>query len=582
MRYHIGRRLPSSPDTCRSSLPFYPAMTFLDAALRALTSVSWTQLAIRSAEFYAAWTVATFIHEYWRTSRSPLRYLPQPKESANWVFGHMRAMFSGENNEVQERWIEQLGDTFVVRSLLGKYLLVTTDPRANTHILFASHIYQKTELARRSTQRFVGEGVLTTEGAQHRDQRRLLNPAFGSSHVRDMTEIFLEKGAKLREIWHNKCIEAGGSVKLDVLHWISQATLDAIGKAGFDYDFGTLNETGETNELAEVFEQVFRTDFTLFQQMRLMLNETFPLLRAIAPGSRAKMGDAAKKKMDEIGMRIVQDRKAALLAELGESSVKIDKNTMAGKDLITLLLRANLAADADMRLTDEEVYAQIPTFLVAGHETTSNTTTWAMECLAQNLEAQKKLRDEVLAVPTETPTLDMLNALPYLDQVTREVLRLHSAVTFVQREAIMDDVIPLSNPVVDRTGKTVTQISVQKGDEVMVPIWLINRSKAIWGPDAGEFRPERWDSPPQEATSIPGITPNLISFIGIAGGPRSCIGFRFALAEMKALIFHIARGFEFKLAVDPSEMWSRTGILMRPQLRSNNSIELPVILTPIA
>ncbi|KZV94749.1 hypothetical protein EXIGLDRAFT_498530 [Exidia glandulosa HHB12029] len=65
------------------------------------------------------------------------------------------------------------------------------------------------------------------------------------------------------------------------------------------------------------------------------------------------------------------------------------------------------------------------------------------------------------------------------------------------------------------------------------------------------------------------------------GGPRSCIGFRFAIAEMKSLLFHVIRGFEFKLAVDEDALWSRSGILMRPQLRGSNKTELPVVLTPL-
>ena len=70
---------------------------------------------------------------------------------------------------------------------------------------------------------------------------------------------------------------------------------------------------------------------------------------------------------------------------------------------------------------------------------------------------------------------------------------------------------------------------------------------------------------------------------------RSCLGvdltssgFRFALAEMKALLFHIVRGFEWKLDVEPSEIWSRTGGLLRTQRRGTNKIELPVVLTPFA
>ncbi|KZV95955.1 cytochrome P450 [Exidia glandulosa HHB12029] len=546
-----------------------------------LQTASWTQLVGAGVGSLVAYEVLSFLYDYWTKSRSPLRELPSPKERPSWIFGHMKMMFECESHAVQERWVTELGGTFAIRSLFGKYELVTTDARALTHILFATHNFPKPESGRRATRRSLGEGILFAEGQQHRDQRRLLNPAFGTSHIRLMTGIFNEKGTQLREVWYNKCIEAGGSVKLNVLSWLSKATLDAIGKAGLDYEFELLNDAGKMDELAEAFEQIFRTDRTAAEQTRIMINDRIPLIGALIPGHQQRMIDNSKHKMDEVGMRIIQEKKAAVLAEFGDSTAHIDKKSLAGNDIISVLLRANLAADLDptQRLSDEEVLAQIPSFLVAGHETAANTTTWAMYALANNPAMQKKLRDELLAVPTDSPTLDELNALPYLDQVLREVLRLHTVVSFVEREAVNDDIIPLRNPITGADGQTITQVKVQKGDQIMIPIWLINRSKDNWGPDADDFRPERWENPPAEASGIPGIAPNLMSFLG---GPRSCIGFRFAIAEVKAFIFQIVRGFEFKLALEKEELWSRTGIVMRPQLRSSNSVELPVILTPLA
>ncbi|KZV92037.1 cytochrome P450 [Exidia glandulosa HHB12029] len=551
-----------------------------DDILHVLESAPWRQLALGSVGALVTYNVASFVYDYWYKSRSPLRMLPAPKESANWIFGHLPVMMDGEKNETQERWVAELGETFAVRALFGKYLLVTTDTRANAHILSATHIYQKPDIIRRATKRFLGEGVFLAEGEEHKHQRRMLNPAFGFAHTRDLTPIFLEKGAQLREIWNNKCVEAGGSVHLDALDWISRATFDSIGKAGFDYDFGTMNEDGETNEMAEAFNTIFRADATPFEEMRGMLNDRFPLLRAIAPGKRSRDVDKGKIIVDRVCKEIVQKKKAAVLAELGGDSATINKSSVAGNDIITLLLRANLAKDVDpsSRLSDEQIQGQIPTFLVAGHESTSETVVWAMYSLAVNPEMQTKLREELRTISTDTPTLDMLNTLTYLDQVCREVLRLNTVVSFVQREAMQDDVIPLGKPVKDRNGQLLTHINVQKGDQVMIPIWLINRSKSIWGPDADRFRPERWENIPAEAAGIPGIAPNLMSFYG---GPRSCIGFRFAIAEMKSLLFHVVRGFEFKLAVDEDALWSRSGILMRPQLRGSNKTELPVVLTPL-
>jgi cytochrome P450 len=71
---------------------------------------------------------------------------------------------------------------------------------------------------------------------------------------------------------------------------------------------------------------------------------------------------------------------------------------------------------------------------------------------------QRRLREELLSVPTDRPTMDILNSLPYLDAVVRETLRVHSAVPSTTRVAAQDDVIPLSTPFVDKKGRTLTEI----------------------------------------------------------------------------------------------------------------------------
>ncbi|EJD47289.1 cytochrome P450 [Auricularia subglabra TFB-10046 SS5] len=556
------------------------------------------QFSIGVIALYAFIQVLWQVYAYWRKGRSPLRNIPGPHDGRSFLYGHLRLMLSGENHENLRGWAHEYGETFAIRGMLGSYQLITTDPRALQHVVFASHIFQRPESERHGIKKSFGEGVLYAEDEQHRRQRRIINPSFGFSHVRDMTEVFLETAAQLRDIWHNKCLEAGGTARVDVLKWMSKAALDAIGKAGFDYDFKNLDEHGEQTEMAAALEGVFRTDTTALEQVRVLLDDHFPLLRAIAPGKATRALDLSKKRMDEIGMRIVQEKKRAILDEMGAGPGRIEKKAVGGKDLISLLLKANLSADLvpSQRLSDREVLAQIPTFIVAGHETTSNSITWTMHSLALRPDVQKKLRNELLQVETDSPTLDVLNALPYLDHVVRETLRFYSVATFITREVVENDVIPLSTPITDIHGDTMNSIRqvddaqrchsrlmqrdrVQKGDEVQVPLYLINHSKTFFGPDVDEFRPERWDELPAEAASIPGITPNLMSF---SGGPRSCVGHRFAVAEMKAFLFHIVRGFEFRLAVDPQELWSRTGVVLRPQLRGDNSIQLPVYLTPIA
>ena len=101
---------------------------------------------------------------------------------------------------------------------------------------------------------------------------------------------------------------------------------------------------------------------------------------------------------------------------------------------------------------------------------------------------QQKLREELLAVPTDTPTMEELNALPYLDLIVRETLRLHAPVTITSRMAVEDDVLPLATPLTDKHGNMVTEIPIRKGQRIIVPILALHTAKSVWGEDALEFK----------------------------------------------------------------------------------------------
>jgi cytochrome P450 len=95
-----------------------------------------------------------------------------------------------------------------------------------------------------------------------------------------------------------------------------------------------------------------------------------------------------------------------------------------------------------------------------------------------------------------------------------------------------DDVIPLSKPIRDANGELIDRISVKKGTFVYVPIMSIQRSKDLWGNDAGEFKPGRWldnSISQQRASEIQGYR-HLLTFLD---GPRTCLGKHFALTAFK-------------------------------------------------
>lgn len=88
----------------------------------------------------------------------------------------------------------------------------------------------------------------------------------------------------------------------------------------------------------------------------------------------------------------------------------------------------------------------------------STETMWSLFALAQEPEIQNRLRAELQAFPTDTPSADELNGLPFLDAVVRETLRLHAAVPSTTRRAMHDDIIPLSEPITDRNGVKINEI----------------------------------------------------------------------------------------------------------------------------
>ncbi|KAG1855644.1 cytochrome P450 [Suillus subalutaceus] len=514
----------------------------------------------------------------WHNLTSPLRALPGPK-GTSWLYGNLKDIFNAENSVLHEQWVGQYGTTLKYKGFFFSDRLFTMDTRALNHVLTHSSDYQKPSQVRYNLSRILGEGVLFVEGAQHRQQRRIMNPAFGPAQIRALTDIFISKSIKLRDVWSTMTVASEHATRIDIMPWLSKMTLDVIGLAGFNYEFDALNATNKPNEL----NQAFTVMFSAGQQLSLIpiLKAWIPLLRWI-PSDRDRKIDAAQKTMGRIGSQLLHDAKAAVISSHGaEKGGSIEKSSLQGRDLLSLLVRANMATDIpeNQRISDEDVLAQVPTFLVAGHETTSTATTWALYALCLCPDIQTKLREELLTLETETPSMDELIALPYLDAVVRETLRLHAPVPSTVRIAMKDDILPVDKPFTDKYGVVHDGIKISKGDPIFIPILAVNRSEAIWGTDAKEFNPDRWASLPEVASQVPGVWGHLMTFLG---GPRACIGYRFSLVEMKALLFTLVRAFEFELAVPASDIGKRSTIVQRPFLRSDpeNKSQLPLLVKP--
>ncbi|KAJ7434099.1 cytochrome P450, partial [Mycena galericulata] len=162
--------------------------------------------------------------------------------------------------------------------------------------------------------------------------------------------------------------------------------------------------------------------------------------------------------------------------------------------------------------SQEEKTDELPVSAREGSVFRSASVSWALHALTQKPAVQSKLWDELFTLSTENPTMDELNSLAYLESVVRETVRVYAPIAHTQRMAMQDVVLPLSNPYIDKQGKSHDSLPLPKGQVMHIPILAVNTDTEIWGDDAAEFIPERWEHIPEAVTSTPSVWANLFSF----------------------------------------------------------------------
>ncbi|KAJ7779335.1 cytochrome P450 [Mycena maculata] len=498
----------------------------------------------------------------------PLRNLPGP-DRGDRVFGHFKLLIN--DYDLTNRWRATFGTNFVYRGLFNKRELYTADLSALKHILVNDMIYQKPPPMRQTMESLVGNGLTVVEGEEHRRQRKILNPAFSIPATRDLTQIFTQKSVQLRDLWLQQLGDAD-SQRIDAFAWLRKMTLEVIAEAGFNYHLNALEPSGPPNELVQALEKLIVRETPRETAFRFA-QASIPVLR-LFPTGVGKAVPAARAEMFRIGARLLAESKAAAAADLNLFG---GKKAARRRDLLSVMVQSNMLDNESVRISDTDVIAQIPANFTAGHDTSSTSSAWLLHALSLNKACQTKLRQELLTVHTDNPSMDELNSLPYLDWVIREAMRAYTPVATTFRVAMQDDVLPLSKPYVDRHGVVRDTIPLRKGTLIRVPIEAVHLDKDIWGPDAQEFKPERWECIPEAAKNIPSAWGNLLTFLA---GPRNCIASRFSVVEMKSLLFTLVRAFEIDAAVPAGEIIPTASALHRPRVRSElgKGAQLPLVL----
>ncbi|KAF8688378.1 cytochrome P450, partial [Rhizoctonia solani] len=445
------------------------------------------------------------------SSDSSLSVLAGPT-STSAIWGNTPDMFNSQTRTV---WGGLFGLNNVnathYNTLAQANELWVSDPRAMSEIIMKGHDdFKHPDWFLTWLRLIFGPAVITVFGDQHKIQRKILNPVFTASHMRNLTAI----AHKLVEMVASDVqVDGENNRVIDMFKWVHLISLEIISQAGMGHSFGVLEGT------VPDYLHASRDVFALMSEMwylqpfigplsrmgpafiRRALVETIPH----RPIQKMKnVVDTMNKTLQAIG--IIKKKKEAL------ENGTLDSEVAAGNDIMTALLKQSLAVAPQDRMTDEEVLAQVNGLAFAGHDTTSSALSRTLHLLAEHQDVQVKLREEIRQAYNsygKNLDYDQLNSLSYLDAVCRESLRLHSPASAIARTATSDWDLPLYYPVTAKDGKSVvTNIHVTKGTSIHLSIRAANMDERTWGEDAGEFRPGRWLEPLPPSLSnarIPGV-----------------------------------------------------------------------------
>ncbi|KIP02463.1 hypothetical protein PHLGIDRAFT_26577 [Phlebiopsis gigantea 11061_1 CR5-6] len=477
--------------------------------------------------FVAAWTLWTLLKSC--VVRSPLDNIPGPSRTSFWT-GNIHDLFDRHGWRFHKRLGGEYGPTVVkVHGLMGvRWLLRLHFPcftcipvTVERPLLFDSKALNSILL---------------------KDQTSYEIPDSLLLHMRTMTPLFYHTVHRLRDAVAQQIGKTTADV--NVLDWMGRTALELIGQGGLGYSFDPLIKNQE-NAYGQALKRLLPVQLTL-TAWRLTLpyvTRYIPLSirRSISPHlpihNWSEMLHIAET-METQSKNIFYGKRKAL--EKGDEAVV--HQIGEGKDIMSILMKANMEAAVEDRLSDEELLGQMSLLVFAATDTTSNSLARTLQILAENPDVQNKLRAEIMEASQDGEDIpyDKLVALPYLDAICRETLRVYPAVTMLSREALEDAVLPLSEPIQGVNGLMISEIPVPKGTDIYLGLQASNTNKALWGDDALEWKPERWLSPlPETLTQarIPGVYSNLMTF---NGGARACLevvlavmlcSFRFSLGE---------------------------------------------------
>ena len=360
------------------------------------------------------------------------------------------------------------------------------------------------DISYRALRGVFGDGLLLSDGDLWKRHRRLMQPAFNNERIATYASMTVEDTARMLATWR------AGEIR-DVHREMSQLTVKVITQAMFGVD---VTETAL--EIGEALETIM-LHYSHQAEMCFLLPEWLP-----TPENRN--AHCARKRLNEIVYDIIDQRR------------QFPKD-----DLLSRMLHAQ---DEDgSQFSNQELRDEVMTLLLAGHETTANALTWTLMLLAQHLEVEAKLAQEVQSVlEGRVPAITDLSQLRYTEMVLKESMRLYPPAWTLGREVTHDCQIGNHR--------------LTRGTTVYVSQWVVHRDPRFFE-NPEQFLPERWENNLEQ--HLP-----RCAYFPFGAGPRVCIGKAFSMMEAMLILAMIAQKFRLALVPDhPIELLP--SITLRPK-----------------
>ena len=378
-------------------------------------------------------------------------------------------------------------EPFMRRRVFGHNVFIPLTPDAVERVLLGNAAnYVKPGLVKKLLKPTIGRGLLSSDGALWRDQRKIVAANFAPAAIDALVPVFANAARRAMASW---------SGTEDMAAQATATTMGIIADALFAGD-PRLTTQAAMDHITAALDGV--------SEARLQVLLGLPLMPWSLRGRRAHKGQIFLR---ETLTQVVRDR----LPGGGPD------------DFLGRLIRA-----LHEKFDDAEALAlavdNAATFYLAGHETTANAITWTLYLLSEQPALQAEAAAEaVAALAAGEEDSELPERLPLLRRILEEAMRVYPPVPRFDREAVADDMLG-GQP-------------VGAGDIVSIWPWLIHRHRALWDePDA--FDPERWRPEAKGAH-------HRFQYIPFGGGPRLCVGARFATAEALTVLAHWLRSWSF-------------------------------------